>query len=176
MGVKETARSLSWAGPSRCDRLLTLRGRGRTIDMRGIEGALLRSPQCRPSWSGARTALRDALLLLKGEMHQRQRRPCASFVVKRVKRTSLRLLSRMRATTFMHVVVPPPDVPAPAGPASRIRRCLTRTFLLGGSEEHLADTSRSASRNPGFLPCLWRSFLPPDDSGTGVPTRRSHEG
>jgi hypothetical protein len=34
-------------------------------------------------------------------------------------RTSLRLLSRVRATTFMHFVLPPPVMPAPAGPVDK---------------------------------------------------------
>ena len=78
------------------------------IGLRGAQGATLGSLSVGPLLSGAATSCRA----------RRSHVTRDNTTVRYSQRTSLRLLSRMRATTFMHVVVPPPDKPAPAGPAA----------------------------------------------------------
>jgi hypothetical protein len=89
--------------------------------LRGAVGATLSSHGVGPLVRGPRRSAERTRSRLAG-----QERPCAKG-----QRTSLRLLSRVRATTFMHCAVPPPDVPAPAGPVAKTTASHGR-FLLGG--------------------------------------------
>lgn len=104
-GEKETARRghvVTLSGPPRA--------RSFRPSLRGAEGALVvGSLDVGPLVRGpGRAAERDALTSRR-----------AATTVRSVQAHSLRPLSRMRAITFMHVCLPPPDVPAPAGPADQ---------------------------------------------------------
>lgn len=119
-------------------------------------GLSFRLPRRQPSVPGAATRCRaDAFTSRR-----------TTTTVRWVQRTSLRLLSRMRATTFMHVVVPPPVVPAPAGPADK--------------PPPRADVSFGGPRcvSSKVTPGLYRACggdPPPDQSGTSCPSAACHQ-
>ena len=89
----------------------------------------------------------------------------AATTVRYVSAHSLRPLSRVRATTFMHVVLPPPDVPAPAGPADKAaasRGRFHKGVMLCLQSRKTPGPSRACGGDP-----------PPDHPGRNVPARRS---
>ena len=125
--------------------------------LRGAEGAcFFGSRSVGPLSSGAATRCRGDAGTSAG----------AATNVRSSQRTSLRTRSRMRATTFMHFAVPPPVVPAPAGPADRAAASRGR-FQLGGR-------SAVEQRDPGPC-CACGGDPPPDQSGTMCPSAACHQ-
>lgn len=122
--------------------------------VRGAEGALLLAPAASALVSGPVTRCRgDAVTSTR-----------ATTTVRFRQRTSLRLVSRMRATTLMHLAFPPPDVPALAGPADRAAASRER-FQLGGS------SAVQAKKTPGAMLRL-RRFSSAGPIRDVVPQRR----
>ena len=119
-------------------------------------GLLLGSRGVGPLSSGAATRRRGDALTSAG----------ATTTVRSSQRTSLRTRSRMRATTFMHFAVPPPDVPAPAGPADRAAASRGR-FQLGVEVRLSKETPGSG--------CACGGNPPPDQSGTSCPSAACHK-
>ena len=81
--------------------------------MRGVEGAIGDAPATSALLLPGRDASLSEPLSQRWEEELIKRATFVRCVHRAAAR--LRLLSRMRAISFMHVVVPPPVVPAPAG-------------------------------------------------------------